>query len=81
MAAKKKTDLDLLYSAIEPNLADKEFFLRKAIGWALRDYSKTDAAWVRKYVAAQASRLSPLSRREALKWLEAQDGQLAQRPV
>jgi 3-methyladenine DNA glycosylase AlkD len=39
VAAKQKTDLDLLYRAIEPNLADKDFFIRKGIGWALRAYA------------------------------------------
>lgn len=65
--AKDKTDLDLLYACIEPSLDSKEFFLRKAIGWALRQYAWTDPAEVRRYVAAHADRLSGLSRREALK--------------
>lgn len=68
------TDLALLTHAIEGSLDDQDFFARKAIGWALREYSKTEAAWVRDFVAAQASRLSPLSRREALKWLERRPG-------
>ncbi|WP_298130827.1 DNA alkylation repair protein [Micropruina sp.] len=72
LGAREATDVELLTYAVEGSIDDPDFFARKAIGWALRDYSKTDAAWVRKYVAAQASRLSPLSRREALKWLEAQ---------
>ena len=65
--AKEETDLDFLYACIEPSLDSKEFFLRKAIGWALRQYAWTDAAEVRRYVAAHADRLSGLSRREALK--------------
>lgn len=65
--AKAETDLDFLYACIEPSLASKEFFLRKAIGWALRQYAWTDPDEVRRYVAANADRLSPLSRREALK--------------
>jgi 3-methyladenine DNA glycosylase AlkD len=64
---KQDTDLALLYDCIEPAIAEQEFFLRKAIGWALREYSKTDAAEVRRYVRANAARLSGLSRREALK--------------
>ena len=44
-----------------------DFFIRKAIGWALRQYAWTDAAEVRRYVAANRERLSPLSVREALK--------------
>lgn len=71
LGARDATDTDLLGRAIEGSIGDPDFFARKAIGWALREYSKTDAAWVRGYVAANADRLSPLSRREALKWLSA----------
>ena len=67
VGAKTDTDLDLLADVIEPNLADREFFIRKAIGWALRDYAWTDPEWVRSYVAAHEARLSALSRREAVK--------------
>lgn len=65
--AKRETDLDLLYAAIEPSIGSTEFFLRKAIGWALRQYAWTDPAEVARYVAANADRLSGLSTREALK--------------
>lgn len=61
------TDRALLTDVIEPNLADTEFFIRKAIGWALREFGKTDPDWVRTFV--DAHELSPLSRREALKLL------------
>jgi len=64
---KKDTDLDLLYTNIEPNLSERNFFIRKAIGWALRAYAWTDPKEVARYVAANESRLSGLSRREALK--------------
>jgi 3-methyladenine DNA glycosylase AlkD len=64
---KKKTDLELLYACIEPNLADGDFFIRKAIGWALRSYVYTDPDEVVRYVCENESRLSPLSQREALK--------------
>jgi len=64
---KKDTDLDLLYAVIEPALDSKEFFLRKAIGWALRQYAWTDPKEVRRYVREREGQLSPLSRREALK--------------
>jgi 3-methyladenine DNA glycosylase AlkD len=64
---KKATDLGLLYATIEPALASKEFFLRKAIGWALRQYAWTDPQEVRRYVREHEAELSPLSRREALK--------------
>lgn len=66
-AFKTETDLDLLYACIEPSLGSKEFFLRKAIGWALRQYAWTDPREVARYVERMADRLSPLSRREALK--------------
>ncbi|MDQ4214327.1 DNA alkylation repair protein [Microbacterium capsulatum] len=61
-------DRELLTAAIEANIDDAEFFIRKAIGWALRDHARTDPAWVRSFVAAHPA-LSPLSRREALKHL------------
>jgi 3-methyladenine DNA glycosylase AlkD len=64
---KKHTDLDLLYACIEPSLDSKEFFLRKAIGWALRQYAWTDPAEVKRYVRREKDRLSGLSIREALK--------------
>lgn len=64
---KKETDLDLLYACIEPSLDSKEFFLRKAIGWALRQYAWTDPAEIKRYVRDNRTRLSPLSIREALK--------------
>jgi 3-methyladenine DNA glycosylase AlkD len=64
---KKATDLDLLYATIEPALDSKEFFLRKAIGWALRQYAWTDPGEVRRYVREHDAELSPLSKREALK--------------
>jgi 3-methyladenine DNA glycosylase AlkD len=64
---KAETDLDLLYACIEPSLGSKEFFLRKAIGWALRQYAWTDADEVRNYVERNRTRLSALSIREALK--------------
>jgi 3-methyladenine DNA glycosylase AlkD len=65
--AKRSTDTQLLTEVIEPNLADSDFFVRKGIGWALREYAKTDPAWVRAFVAQHD--LAPLSRREAMKHL------------
>jgi len=64
---KKDTDLRLLYDCIEPAIGEKEFFLRKAIGWALRQHAWTDSTEVIRYVKENESRLSPLSVREALK--------------
>ena len=68
---KAETDCDLLYACIEPSLGSAEFFLRKAIGWALRQYAWTDPDEVRRFVRRKERELSPLSRREALKNLEA----------
>jgi 3-methyladenine DNA glycosylase AlkD len=65
------TDRRLLGDCIRPSLDERGFFLRKAIGWALRQFARTDPAWVRSYVAEQGDRLSPLSRREAMKHLGA----------
>jgi 3-methyladenine DNA glycosylase AlkD len=65
---KSETDLTLLCDCIEPSLHRPEFFLRKAIGWALRQYARTNPTEVLKYIKYQ-DRLSPLSRREALKHL------------
>lgn len=64
---KKETDLKLLYDCIEPSLDSKEFFLRKAIGWALRQYAWTDPKEIVRYVCENEKRLSGLSKREALK--------------
>ncbi|PZG17949.1 DNA alkylation repair protein [Nonomuraea aridisoli] len=62
---KARTDTALLYACIEPSLSDTDFFARKAIGWALREYAKTNPAEVIRYVKAKG--ISGLSRREALK--------------
>jgi len=64
---KGDTDLKLLYDCIEPSLGASEFFLRKGIGWALRQYAWTDPAEVIRFVRRHEARLSPLSKREALK--------------
>ncbi|MDY0104211.1 MAG: DNA alkylation repair protein [Lentimicrobium sp.] len=62
---REATDLDLLFGFIERLAPEKEFFLRKAIGWALRELSKTNAKAVKMFV--DSHNLSPLSRREAMK--------------
>ena len=64
---KQHTDLELLYACIEPSMDSREFFLRKAIGWALREHAWTDPVEVRRYVRRNRERLSGLSIREALK--------------
>ncbi len=67
------TDTDLLERVLVANLDDtaygNDFFVRKALGWALRQHARTDPDWVRAFVATHADRLSGLSRREALKHL------------
>jgi 3-methyladenine DNA glycosylase AlkD len=65
---KAQTDEARLFAYIEKNSADPEFFIRKAIGWALRDYSYVDPETVTKFVADHPD-LSVLSKREALKAL------------
>jgi 3-methyladenine DNA glycosylase AlkD len=65
---KKETDEELLFALIRENLSDKEFFIQKAIGWSLREYSKSNPMAVQQFVAA--TDLSPLAHREALKWME-----------
>jgi 3-methyladenine DNA glycosylase AlkD len=65
---KKETDFGLLSEIIRENLGSKEFFINKAIGWALRQYARTDPRAVKKFV--KATDLHPLSRREAMKHLE-----------
>jgi 3-methyladenine DNA glycosylase AlkD len=70
LKAKDDMDLDLLYACIEPSISSKEFFLRKAIGWVLRQYARTNPQEVRRYVSANEARLSNLTKREALKHLD-----------
>jgi 3-methyladenine DNA glycosylase AlkD len=73
LGRKSATDVELLRIVLESNLEDslhgREFFIRKALGWALRDHARTDPDWVRAFVTEHESRLSGLSRREALKHL------------
>jgi 3-methyladenine DNA glycosylase AlkD len=64
---KDKTDVDLLFRNILQLTESDEFFIQKAIGWALRDYARTDPNLVKKFVAE--NKLKPLSVREALKHL------------
>ncbi|MFC4100494.1 DNA alkylation repair protein [Paenibacillus xanthanilyticus] len=68
---KERTDRELLFALVRRFAGHENFFIRKAIGWALREYSKTDAASVSRLVAEVP--LSSLSAREALKWLRGQD--------
>ena len=66
LAYREHTDTGRLFGYCERNAKDPEFFIRKAIGWALRQHAKHDPEAVRGFVAAHPE-LSPLSRREALK--------------
>jgi len=70
MRYKENTDQDLLFAIVQENMDSDEFFIQKAIGWALREYSKTEPTAVGDFVSHQP--LAPLSRREALKWLSRQ---------
>jgi len=67
LSYKEKTDSELLFRHIRLNLGSKEFFINKAIGWALREYAKTDAEAVKQFVSG--TDLQPLSKREALRRL------------
>ena len=67
VGAGEATDVELLYDCIRPSLDSKEFFLRKAIGWALREYAKANPAEVRTFLTGHRQQLSPLSMREAEK--------------
>lgn len=73
--ARGATDLGLLTDVIDANLADREFFVRKAIGWALRQFARTDPTWVLTFVAERRESLSPLSYREAVKHLSGESAE------
>lgn len=69
LAHRGDTDPALLHDVIAANVDDRSFWLRKAIGWALRSQARIDPDWVRAEVASYGDRMSGLSRREALKHL------------
>jgi 3-methyladenine DNA glycosylase AlkD len=64
------TDVDRLFRYCRHRAGDREFFIRKAIGWSLRELTKTDPDRVLAFLAETGEDLSPLSRKEALKWLD-----------
>lgn len=64
---KERTDEKLLFDYILRSADSDEFFIQKAIGWALREYSKTNPQAVRQFIGEHE--LKPLSRREGLKIL------------
>lgn len=66
---KEKTNAELLEQIIINNLNQKEFFINKAIGWSLRDYSKTNPKWVRDFIKRHKNSMNNLSIREASKYI------------
>lgn len=66
---KEETDIELLEKILVNNLAQSEFFINKAIGWALRDYSKTNPDWVRDFIERHQAEIAALSIREGSKYL------------
>jgi 3-methyladenine DNA glycosylase AlkD len=69
LSYKESTDTDRLFAYADRRAADTDFFIRKALGWALRQYARTDPTTVRDFVASRADQLSALTKREALKHL------------
>ena len=69
LTRKDKTNTALLARIIENNLGSTEFFINKAIGWSLRDYSKVHPEWVREFIEKHRHELAPLSIREASKYI------------
>lgn len=64
-----QTNTDLLEKILLNNLGQSEFFINKAIGWSLRDYSKTNPEWVSDFIARHQEKMAPLSIREGSKYL------------
>ena len=65
---KDQTDLEILRNNILICAKEKEFFIEKAIGWILREYSKSDPEWVTSFI--NENELRPLSVREGMKWID-----------
>ena len=66
---KEKTNTELLEKILKNNLGQAEFFINKAIGWALRDYSKTNPEWVKNFIEENKEKMAKLSIKEASKYL------------
>ena len=66
---KEKTNAELLEKILKNNLGQAEFFINKAIGWALRDYSKTNPEWVKNFIEENKEKMAKLSIKEASKYL------------
>ena len=70
LSLKEKVDKQVLDKILVNNLGDSEFFINKAIGWALRDYSKFNPEWVREFIKKNKDNMANLSIREASKYLD-----------
>ena len=70
LSLKEKVDKQILERILVGNLGDSEFFINKAIGWALRDYSKFNPEWVREFIEKNKNGMANLSIREASKYLD-----------
>lgn len=69
LAYKDQTNTNVLETIILNNLGSSEFFINKAIGWSLREYSKVNPEWVRDFIGRYHESMSPLSIREASKYI------------
>ena len=69
LSLKEKVDKQILERILVGNLGDSEFFINKAIGWALRDYSKYNPEWVREFIKKNKDNMANLSIREASKYI------------
>jgi 3-methyladenine DNA glycosylase AlkD len=69
LGRKEKTNTDLLEKILTNNFGSKEFFINKAIGWALRDYSKTNPDWVRYFIGKYKNKMDKLNIREGSKYI------------
>lgn len=69
LCRKNKTNIQLLEKILVNNFGSSEFFINKAIGWSLRDYSKTNPKWVRNFIKTYKDKMDKLSIREASKYL------------
>jgi len=66
---REKTDTELLEKIVVNNFGSNEFFINKAIGWSLREYSKTNPNWVRDFINKHRDEMDKLSIREASKYI------------
>ena len=69
LCRKEKTNTELLEKIIDNNFGSDEFFINKAIGWALRDYSKTNPLWVKEFLNKYQDKMDNLSIKEASKYI------------